>query len=73
MSLDVGKLTVKQLALAMDARRFPVIIQGPRRTAALFLKHKGWGDIENGAGEDLLFRLNQAGSDALAQFNEVYP
>ncbi len=72
--LDSETLTDKQFALACDARRFPVILEtGGRKVTALSLERKGWGNVENGAGMDILFRLNQSGCDALAWLDELKP
>jgi hypothetical protein len=62
---DLMDLTDKQFAMIHNAYDYPFILtgQGEKRTANSLVRH-GYGDVEDGAGEAKIFRLNQAGSDA---------
>lgn len=64
--IDTYGLSDKQLALALRALPFPTILRtrGEAITAAS-LARNGWGDVEDGASGERIFRLNQAGTDAI--------
>lgn len=75
-ALDAESLTDRQFWLAglCALNGHPRILQGrgEKRTAAN-LERLGWGDVEDGASGEQIFRLNQAGEDAfewLASLNE---
>ncbi len=65
--LNPGKLTDWQWALAERSTAFLVILHNTidKRTARA-LETKGWGTVEPGAFGETIFRLNQAGCDAMA-------
>ena len=65
-ALDSFELTDAQFLLCSEAQRFPVILRnaGQKITAAA-LSRKGWGTVEDGASGERIFRLNQAGCDAM--------
>jgi hypothetical protein len=69
MDLDAESLTDRQFWMAglVAVRGHPLILKdaGEKRIAAN-LEKLGWGDVEKGAGEERIFRLNQAGEDAFA-------
>lgn len=69
--LNSVNLTDKQFALACDARAFPVIVSGGRLNTARCLASRLWGDVEPGASGETIFRLNQAGCDALAWLDDL--
>jgi len=72
MTLDDATLTNKQWALAFNATLCPVILDSRGQSLiARALVKRGWGDIEPGGSGERIFRLNQAGCDALAWFDEV--
>lgn len=58
-------MTPKQRALATQAYRFPVILDRTTSLIARHLENKCLGTIEDGASGDVIFRLNQAGCDAV--------
>ncbi len=64
--LDTYDLTDRQLTLCIAAQFNPVILGdgGSKRTARA-LEKKGWGTVEDGASGEVIFRLNQAGADAV--------
>lgn len=64
--LDIGELTDWQFGLTRRAYAYPTILHGPTdKNVAHRLAEKGWGAVENGASGEVIFRLNQAGSDAV--------
>lgn len=66
MTLDSYDLTDRQFSLCMLAQRFPVILAtGGMKTTAASLARKGWGNVEDGASGERIFRMNQAGCDAM--------
>jgi len=69
--LGVEDLTDKQFLLSEKAQRFPVILRtrGEANTAAS-LARKGWGEVEDGASGERIFRMSQAGCDAWDWFND---
>lgn len=71
IDLDVEDLTNKQFLLSEKAQRFPVILRthGEANTAAS-LARKGWGEVEDGASGERIFRMSQAGCDAWDWFND---
>lgn len=64
--MRLASLTESQRALAEEAFRFPVIVSGPRLNTARKLEAKLYGAVEAGASGEVIFRLSQAGADALA-------
>ncbi len=70
--LDSEDLTDFQWGMCAEARRFPVILKtrGNAVTAAS-LASKGWGMVEDGASGERIFRMNQAGCDAMAWLDEL--
>lgn len=72
--LDCESLTVHQFWLAglCALQGHPRILhgRGEKRTAAN-LARLGWGDVEDGASGEMIFRLNQAGEDAFAAMDEL--
>jgi len=71
-TLDSETLTDHQWAMCAEARRFPVILttRGKAITAAS-LARKGWGDVEDGASGERIFRMNQAGCDEMAWLDDL--
>lgn len=67
--LDTENLTDRQFWLAglVAVNGYPRILKsrGEMRIAAN-LSRLGWGNVEDGASGELIFRLNQAGEDAFA-------
>lgn len=63
--LSVLDLTFRQIALANEAIRFPVIVSGKRKADATRMERKGWGWVEHGAPGERIFRLSTAGLEAL--------
>lgn len=69
MELDTESLTDKQFWLAglVAVRAHPLILKdASEKRIAANLEKLGWGDVENGASGERIFRLNQAGEDAFA-------
>ena len=66
---DMLDLTDKQVAMIHNAYAHPRILsgQGKERTANSLVRH-GYGDVENGAGREKIFRLNQAGENAWCDY-----
>lgn len=64
----IESLTALESVLARESGPFPKILANAvqKRTAAN-LENKGWGTVEDGASGERIFRLNQAGENALAQ------
>lgn len=69
--LGGGYVTPKQRALAIAAYRFPVILDHTTSLIARHLEHKGLGTIEDGASDQVIFRLNQAGCDVVATLHSL--
>ena len=63
--MRLASLTALQLALAEQARRHPVIVRGPSLNIARRLEAKLYGTVEAGASGEVIFRLSQAGADAV--------
>lgn len=65
-SLRLGYLTDWQRDIVNAARRCPVILYSRDGTrVANKLERLGWGTVEDGASGERIFRLNQAGENAL--------
>lgn len=64
--MRLASLTESQRSLAYLALRHPVIVSGPRLNTARKLEAKLYGTVEDGASGEVIFRLSQAGADALA-------
>ena len=66
--VPIERLTALENALARESGPFPKILTNAvqKRTAAN-LERKGWGAVEDGANGERIFRLNQAGENALVQ------
>ena len=64
--LDTYDLTDPQLGMCIDAVLCPQILRdgGMKRTARA-LERKGWGNVEDGASGEIIFRINQSGADAV--------
>lgn len=73
-ALDCETLTDRQFWLAgfCAINGYPRILRGrgEKRTAAN-LERLGWGEVEEGASGERIFRLNQAGEDAFAWVPKV--
>ena len=69
MTLDCDSLTDRQFWMAghVAVRGYPLILTGAaeKRIAANLVK-LGWGEIENGASNERIFRLNHHGEAAFA-------
>ena len=63
--MRLASLTESQRALAELAVRHPVIVTGPRLNTARKLEAKLYGAVETGASGEVIFRLSQAGADAV--------
>ncbi len=74
VQLDSERLTDHQWDMCAKARKFPVILttRGMAITAAS-LARNGWGDVEDGASGERIFRMNQAGCDAMALLDDFAP
>ena len=61
----IKDMTNKQIAMIHNAYAYPVILAGQAqpKTAWSLVRH-GYGDVENGASGEKIFRLNQAGENA---------
>ena len=70
---DMLDLTDRQVAMIHNAYAHPLILsgQGEARTANSLVRH-GYGDVENGAGREKIFRLNQAGENAWRDESESF-
>lgn len=63
--IRLASLTEAQRGLAEEALRFPVIVAGGRLNTARRLEAKLYGAVEPGASGEVIFRLSQAGADAV--------
>jgi len=64
--LDTYDLTDVQLGMCIDAVLCPQILRdGNQKRTARALERMGWGNVEDGASGEIIFRINQAGSDAV--------
>lgn len=73
MIAALSDLTDNQFSLAWEAQRFPVILRmAAAKTAAHGLERKGWGNFENGASGEVIFRINQAGLDLLGPYIRAF-
>lgn len=64
--LDIGDLTDWQFSLACRAFACPTILRNQTdKYVGQCLTKKGWGAVEPGASGEMIFRLNQAGCDAV--------
>ena len=70
-NLDTLDLTDMQLRLVIGSVRYPSIISGSQMRTAYALERNGWGTVEAGGGGEKIFRLNQAGADALYLDSEL--
>ena len=65
--MGLESLTDAQFDIAVRAYPFPAILGAAgEKVAARALERKGWGTVEGGAAEDVLFRLSQDGEDQVA-------
>lgn len=69
---DTQDLTDPQFVLVMEAFPFPAILKvGGMKAVATSLAKKGWGSVEDGASGERIFRLSEAGSNAVAEFKHL--
>ncbi len=70
--LDPDDLTDFQWGMCAQARHYPVILKTRgNTTTAVSLARKGWGNVEDGASGERIFRMNQAGCDAMAWLDDL--
>jgi hypothetical protein len=64
-NLDTLDLTDMQFLLVGASASHPTILTSKQMRTAYALERKGWGSVEAGGSGEKIFRLNQAGADAL--------
>jgi hypothetical protein len=64
-NLDTLDLTDMQFLLVGASASHPTILTSKLMRTAYALERKGWGTVEAGGSGEKIFRLNQAGADAL--------
>lgn len=63
--LDSTELTAMQYLLVYRALQHPIILTKKQMRTANALERKGWGTVETGGMDEMIFRLNQDGLNAV--------
>ena len=66
MSVNSSDLSGSQLRLVYEAHGnhgVAILTDANAKRTAHSLARRGWGDVDRGAGNELIFRLNQSGQD----------